>query len=740
MKKALIFLLLFTLPVMADFRDSPDSSNGFVDGKENAGSVAGDVVGPAVAVDGNITLFSGVTGKIIKDSGVAVTDLIDQLQHVVEVSPAGGDHTSIKAAVDYVTTQLPTNVNRWVILVGPGVYTEAPMVIKAYVDIVPVGERFTTKIVASDINNPLFSTSGAGPIGVRGLSVSGVTNNAAFLNATASVALQIEDCHISYCKYGVQNTAGATFVHRVGTVSGSTMTNMFYLTGGQLEVRNASVQGTAAFTEYAKATGGALGFTEVFLNGPNITTALDVDSTIVTGTNSYIDQATTAILADNGSVVKVGNFILGTSNTTDVSIGNANVTFYATGCQFHSDKFVFPAGYDEEIIQFIDSKEGDRGLKVFGEFAVGRPGQGSESVFGEGDSYTRGMLVYEYDDGAATYTLASTEATSASGSTFAIPGVDVDDAVYVASSLPDTVDYLQFYGLKMLLATAPVVGGGGIDTEYWNGSAWVHFDRMLSDSGGSYYPHAESLAQVPGSYQMRFNNEMLSTWAKNDLPGYGTPLYWIRIRNTGGITTAPVWEQFKLHTSRMEINDDGTPEYFGPGRPIGQLSWNVGLLHDIGATMGTDDLWMGEDLGTSFVDCVFNTDGDYAGFTAALPLDIDTSIPIQFDFSTMAYVTGNVRWTVRWGYSTEGDSIVEANPGAPVAKQWSTTLATLSKTANQQAWWTASLDISPMVAERSGGYGDTLWVTIERHVDTVSNQALIAVNGNYTKWREGGHR
>lgn len=36
----------------------------------------GDVVGPAVAVNNNIVTFDGVTGKLIKDSGVAISSLI----------------------------------------------------------------------------------------------------------------------------------------------------------------------------------------------------------------------------------------------------------------------------------------------------------------------------------------------------------------------------------------------------------------------------------------------------------------------------------------------------------------------------------------------------------------------------------------------------------------------------------------------------------------------------------------
>ena len=40
-----------------------------------SGSATGDVVGPASAVDGNIAVFDGTTGKLIDDSGVAFSDI-----------------------------------------------------------------------------------------------------------------------------------------------------------------------------------------------------------------------------------------------------------------------------------------------------------------------------------------------------------------------------------------------------------------------------------------------------------------------------------------------------------------------------------------------------------------------------------------------------------------------------------------------------------------------------------------
>ncbi len=43
---------------------------------DDIGGIVGNVVGPASAVDNNVVIFNGITGKIIKDSGVAIVNII----------------------------------------------------------------------------------------------------------------------------------------------------------------------------------------------------------------------------------------------------------------------------------------------------------------------------------------------------------------------------------------------------------------------------------------------------------------------------------------------------------------------------------------------------------------------------------------------------------------------------------------------------------------------------------------
>lgn len=57
----------------------------------------GDVVGPAGATDGDIVLFDGATGKLIKDSGVNISDIVteDDLQAGSQAIGSGVDTISV---------------------------------------------------------------------------------------------------------------------------------------------------------------------------------------------------------------------------------------------------------------------------------------------------------------------------------------------------------------------------------------------------------------------------------------------------------------------------------------------------------------------------------------------------------------------------------------------------------------------------------------------------------------------
>ena len=70
----------------------------------NIPSGSGDVVGPTGAVDGNIVLFDGVTGKLIKD-GLSVSTIISSASDDTELSTAKAvyDAISVPVAFDVLT-------------------------------------------------------------------------------------------------------------------------------------------------------------------------------------------------------------------------------------------------------------------------------------------------------------------------------------------------------------------------------------------------------------------------------------------------------------------------------------------------------------------------------------------------------------------------------------------------------------------------------------------------------------
>lgn len=62
--------------VQADWTETDITSYAYIKNKPTIPSTIGDVVGPSSSVDGDVVLFDGATGKLIKDSGVLFTDVM----------------------------------------------------------------------------------------------------------------------------------------------------------------------------------------------------------------------------------------------------------------------------------------------------------------------------------------------------------------------------------------------------------------------------------------------------------------------------------------------------------------------------------------------------------------------------------------------------------------------------------------------------------------------------------------
>lgn len=413
------------------------------------------------------------------------------------------------------------------------------------------------------------------------------------------------------------------------------------------------------------------------------------------------------------------------------------------------------------VISDYTDPEGLGKTEVPGEFSVGMPDSPRESVFGGGDSYTRGMLVYTETSGGVF--VNETAAAKTAGASVTYSDLAVNSAIYLASSLNDGSDFLAHPGFKMVQSIAQV--GGTIVAEIWDGASYIELATMRTDGGPPFLPHANVLFSTVGTYQIRYNPAAVSptagVWTKNDPMALGTSYYWVRFRVTSLLTTAPAFSSasgasLRLHACRKEINKQGFPEYFGDGRPRRRLPWDSGLVQAASNSPANQDVYYGSNvtggdhlsvgrIENSFV----NATTDRIAGVFALPLDLDTSAPIKLAWAWRGTDAGggnDVVWNVYWDRSSNGTPIATASGGAdPATIRTVQVVQAAPATAGDQTSLEVEMDVSNFIAERAGGFNpDFLWIAIERvggdAADTYTgNAAMIALLGTYTAWNDGGY-
>ena len=617
----------------------------------------------------------------ISDVSGTVSNAVTGIEHSLSVAKSGGDFTSLKAAVDSIVN--PSATNLWGIRCYSGTFVEDPMIIPDYVKVVCNNAKF----VPND-------------------------NNSDFI--TLATEAEMKSCHIT------PPTNGKGIV----------------LQGVNSRLKDSTVDGPCLVSIETQNVGTLIRDVDVLFS--------TIGFNIFSG-DCLIAQSA-AIACGIGLQVDDGAYLLGSglanlSCTLDlVTLGSGSIEI--TSSKLQIAKFNI-ANWDNIKVSSNSDKEGDEAVVNMQEFQVGVPERGYESAFGEGDSYTRGMKVYTYD--GTTFIDISEAAASASGSLFSFPNVNVNSALYLASTLHNDTDFIKHFGIKSKTVTALV--GGEVVFEYWNGTIWVEFNAMEVGSGGHYTPHAKNYFQHASSHHIRYDVSLsIGDWAKSDPVVLGTDYFWVRIRIKTTLTTLPQIEQFKLHTNRTELNADGYLEYFGLARGIERLPWDAGLLQAANSSPGNQDLYISDNLGVGRIENKFvNNAVDRLSFLTPLPLTIDTSCKINFAWSvrTDDNTLGDIDWTIRWAWSSDGESVYGSTGAAPgtAPNEQSIVQSLPAPALNTEKWYKVELDVSNMLSEREGGFPDTLWVSLERDgADTHEGDvSLIAINALYKKWREGGH-
>lgn len=703
------------------------------------------------------------------DIRVPLQDIVDQVPDQVKtVGLQGAQYQTIKSAIASISDA--SIIKPYVVKVAAGVYLEDnPITIPEYVTLLGEGSVI---VDAQNNGSNIFIVSPNSF--VKQITVQNATTGTAFVKTSDGSAF-LEDVTIIQCDKGVtlNKDDGSLTVRNLTLLRFSgAMTSGIEVSAGNLVVENVRVGDTTGIGSMIKAVGAdsVITVTNIISFSPTISKGIDITASARAVINNVsIVAAVDGVFLEDGVNVRLNSVTIFNAQTDAIRIGagGSPSTLAINGCTFidstNKDFNCLSTGSTIQLLSaildtskafvvngtmlygtFINTFSGDEGTNVEGELHVGNPIRPSESVFGEGDSYVNGMRVFTYD--GSGYSNVSEVAASSSESTFTFPNINANTAIYVASSLQSS-DFLKHSGIKCLLDSLGDIGGGEIVTEYDNGSAWVEFNSMATNSSSPYIPHAKGYFEQLSS-QIRYNPLMVNdTWAKSNDPSDVAPYFWVRFRIKTAITTSPVFQQIKLHSSRMEINDDGWPEYFGNARPIGILPWDLGLAEAAASSPIDQDLYVSDFLDVGRRENLFSNNAtDRIGFNAYLPLDLDTSAPIRIRFSiiTSNASEGNIDWVVRWGYTSDGDSVFGSTATAPTTgpNEKNITQSIAAPLVDSvQATIQFDLDISDMVSRRSGAFGDIIWVTIQRtNGDTHSgNVAMINFQAFYTKWCNGGH-
>ena len=565
----------------------------------------------------------------------------------------------IKDALDAITDNDETH--RYSIFCAPGIYTEDnPIQGKSYVTVEAEGMH-TVRVVAANADQDLFlGVNLFYLIGFSFVGVVGATNYA--VNHSAPGEMVVKNCVATDCSNGVLvNHASALMNILDFALYTPTILNMqkgINVLAGNVTISFLKVVATSTLDIVLNVDGtDATALPDTIQSAsPNVNIGINVDNDgsisgfgiklvrlvdglVISGTSSSVKLNTLQILAAQNDGIRVENVgtdidVVLLDTTASLSTGlnynvlNPNCVITATGLTEIANSFVVDgAGF---YAHFLDTTEGDESLNILGELRVGRPQLPSESAFGEGDSHVN-MKVFTFD-GVSTYVDVTTSAASASASTFTFPGLTAGNSILIYNLAVKAGSPLTFPGVKTLIETAVILGAGSVVAEYWNG-AWIPFNIMETESFNGYLSHGSKLFQAIGTFQTYFNPEISKTpldWIVSDPAGYGTNHYVIKFSIASTITTAPVFQQLKVRTNSVEINESKSIQKYGNFRDSVKKSINIetSSLSGFAPSSSTISYGVGIDAVT-LLNTFGNNDRSGLVIEGQIEEGVDTSGPLQ---------------------------------------------------------------------------------------------------------------
>lgn len=610
---------------------------------------------------------------------------------------------TIKKAAEVVTAKGGKNLIRLL----PGTYYENnPISLPDQTSLIAIGQTPSTQIYPLNANVDMFQLSGSGSI--YGLNINGVSNGGIAINYNASggtiwriINIVFEDC---YQGVKASGNSGALFVSECICKNISTYAFSVAM-GAQITLVKSKlylISGTAIFVEddtgRLEVEGVLMQGCNVGVDTKNIGRITDCDiiqcntGAKVSGTGAKPSFKGMRVIACGVSIEVSGSSVkplLGDVECRDSVVYDLLVTATSgsiIGSGNVMDDTKFNNATNLPIYQnFLNEADSDQGTSFMGQLQVGTHTSPSESIFGEGDSHTKGMKVFTYN-GSIFMDITNTVKVL-EGEIDIFPDTTTNSEIYIGG------DY-KFTGLKTETGSVAINYGstGGIMWEYGNdgtNNTFTHIGAVLDngqeapfcihvrDSDAPYLHHnaptsgpmmrkPDPFGRANASEQIKFG--LMKDWVKTTVNG--TSKYWIRFKIIDAITTIPKIKKFKLGTNRLEIEEDGFLQEYGDAVGWDKLSWHLEhMKHNSLFTAPTSTpLYLSSHLVSRSDYNTFPSTVDSASYlNTIMPEDFDNSLPIvvrlRYCFDTAPVSSPKVRCKIVINYSNHGTTFSLSSSG-----------------------------------------------------------------------------
>jgi len=670
-------------------------------------------------------------------------------------------YTSISEAI--AANNSPNNV----FIVSPGTYIENnPIVLPAGSSLRSNGTGANTFIIAQNPNSDLIvmgpqcSITGFTINGAKGVNARGVYFDATQTNGSGTFSV-IAECFVVDCFTGVE-CDGKNFYGIVDTlycdkiiIKAATQTlgkGVYIHSGGQFITTTSYVVGVPGYfpvligyycsdpTSKISIIGGSAWFCGIGIQLEN-----NCNSELSLLTLNYNNIGT--LIGTNGSTTKLSANSLAINNsvTYDISVlaTRANVEIYSS---YVDDSKIYNPNHVNINIKYNATNYGNYYQAILGDLQIGSANQPSRLGIGEGLYINNGIFIFSNSNlesgtwidntvGALSYTVPSFNL---------FPTGAVGECMYIGS------DYDIFgFKISMITCTSTMATLNDIVWEFWNGTTWVTFNVMQTYPSYPCHTYMNAFVSIVSVFNVRFGLSTNAPFVTKTLNGKTKK--WIRYRIVNALSNVPSGEFVKIHTNSTVVNNDGYIEYFGNARIA--KNFQITNIYPSNSTPTSNELFITQNVSIGLTNNVFASGSlTKLGFCDKIETDIDISFPLKLNlaFVTNDASTGDIVWTVRYGYTSAGFNVYLNSNDAPTSNtniMSTQNIVTVNVNNNNTDLRTViDIDIHNIPSNPSSSDKYILFMVLERdatnnnNLDTYpGNAVLMNMDLTFVSWCNGGH-